>query len=186
MLSGKGPDPVYKGLTDVLAGASHVIKGNDEGVKLMAAGNGVVPDAAAACTASDIQNAKGSSGIRYYSVPGGHEFNSFVIALYNVAGPGKNVGEALEKRIQALPAGHKLQVMTTLSCINCPEVVMGTQKMAALNPGLEAEMYDLAKYPDIKKQYNIMAVPCLVIDGKQTVFGKHNLEELVGILEEKL
>ena len=134
----------------------------------------------------DIQNAKGSSGIRYYSVPGGHEFNSFVIALYNVAGPGKNVGEALEKRIQALPAGHKLQVMTTLSCTNCPEVVMGTQKMAALNPGLEAEMYDLAKYPDIKKQYNIMAVPCLVIDGKQTVFGKHNLEELVGILEEKL
>lgn len=134
----------------------------------------------------DLQNAKGSSGIRYYSVPGGHEFNSFVIALYNVAGPGKNVGEALENRIKALPAGHKLQVMTTLSCTNCPEVVMGTQKMAAVNPGLEAEMYDLAKYPEFKKQYNIMAVPCLVIDGKQTVFGKHNLEELVGILEEKL
>ena len=134
----------------------------------------------------DIRSSAGSSGIRYYSVPGGHEFNSFVIALYNVAGPGKNVGEVLENRIKALPGGHLLQVMTTLSCTNCPEVVMATQKMAAVHPGLQAEMYDLAKYPEFKKQYNIMAVPCLVIDGKQTVFGKRNLEELVDILETKL
>ena len=133
----------------------------------------------------DIQNAKGSSGIRFFSVPGGHEFNSFVIALYNVAGPGKDVGQALEQRIRAIPGKHLLQVMTTLSCTNCPEVVMGTQKMAALNENLQAEMYDLAKYPEYKKQYNIMAVPCLVIDGRHTVFGKHNLEQLVDILEQK-
>ena len=134
----------------------------------------------------ELWGRNGPSGIRYFSIPGGHEFNSFVIALYNVAGPGKDIGPALEGRIKALAGSHKLQVMTTLSCTNCPEVVMGTQKMAALHPGLEAEMYDLAKYPEYKKQYNIMAVPCLVIDGKQTVFGKHNLEELVGILEQKL
>ena len=133
----------------------------------------------------DIQNARGSSGIRYYSVPGGHEFNSFVIALYNVAGPGKNIGEALENRIRAISGPHLLQVMTTLSCTNCPEVVMGTQKMAAVNSSIRAEMYDLAKYPEYKAKYNIMAVPCLIIDGQHTVFGKHNLEELVGILEAK-
>ena len=134
----------------------------------------------------DIRGAKGSSGIRYYSVPGGHEFNSFVIALYNVAGPGKDIGEALEGKIKALSGKHLLQVMTTLSCTNCPDVVMGTQKMASLNEGLEAEMYDLAKYPEYKKQYNIMAVPCLIIDGKHTVFGKHNLEELIDIVQEKI
>ena len=103
-----------------------------------------------------------------------------------MAGPGKDVGAALEGRVRALPGGHLLQVMTTLSCTNCPEVVMATQKMAAVNPGLQAEMYDLAKYPEYKKQYNIMAVPCLIVDGKHTVFGKHNLEELVGILEQKI
>ena len=134
----------------------------------------------------DLLGPQGSSGIRYYSVPGGHEFNSFVIALYNVAGPGKDIGQALTDRIAAIPGNHLLQVMTTLSGTNCPEVVMGTQKMAAIHGGIQAEMYDLAKYPDYKKQYNIMAVPCLIIDGKHTVFGKHNLEELVGILEQKL
>ena len=134
----------------------------------------------------DIRGKNGSSGIRFFSVPGGHEFNSFVIALYNVAGPGKAIPEALEARIKALPGKHLLQVMTTLSCTNCPEVVMGTQKMVSLNPNLQAEMYDLAKYPEYKSKYNIMAVPCLIIDGEQTVFGKHNLEELVDILEKKL
>ena len=134
----------------------------------------------------DIQSERGSSGIRFFSVPGGHEFNSFVIALYNVAGPGKAIGEALENRIRAIPGEHLLQVMTTLSCTNCPEVVMGTQEMTTVNPGLKTEMYDLAKFPEYKTRYNIMAVPCLIIDGKHTVFGKHNLEELVGILEQKL
>ena len=62
---------------------------------------------------------------------------------------------------------------------------MGTQKMVTLNPNLQAEMYDLAKYPEYKSKYSIMAVPCLIIDGEQTVFGKHNLEELVDILEKK-
>ena len=131
----------------------------------------------------DIRSAQGPSGIRFYSVPGGHEFNSFVIALYNVAGPGKDVGEGLANHIRAIGKEHLLQVMTTLSCTNCPEVVMATQKMAAVNSGIQAEMYDLAKYPEYKTKYNIMAVPCLIIDGEQTVFGKHNLEELVGIIE---
>ena len=134
----------------------------------------------------DIRGPQGSSGIRYFSVPGGHEFNSFVIALYNVAGPGKAIGDALENRIRSIPGKHLLQVMTTLSCTNCPEVVMGTQKMVTVNPDLQAEMYDLSKYPEYKQKYNIMAVPCLIIDGKHTVFGKHNLEELVDIIQQKI
>lgn len=126
----------------------------------------------------------GDSGIRYYSVPGGHEFNSFVIALYNVAGPGQQISDMDKERIQGLVKPHKLQVMTTLSCTNCPEVVMGTQKIASLSDKVQAEMYDIAKFPDIKDKYRIMAVPCLVIDDEKVYFGKRNMEEIVGLLEE--
>ena len=98
-------------------------------------------------------------------------------------GPGKDIGEGLSKRIKAISHEHLLQVMTTPSCTNCPEVVMATQKMSTLNRGIQAEMYDLAKYPEYKNKYNIMAVPCMIIDGEQTVFGKHTLEELVEIIE---
>lgn len=133
----------------------------------------------------DICNEKGSVGIRYYSVPGGHEFNSFVVALYNASGAGKkSVSGNTQQRIRAFRQKHLLQVMATLSCTNCPEVVMATQKIAALSDTVEAEMYDLSKFPEWKDKYNIMAVPCLVIDeGKEVLFGKKGVEEIVGILE---
>ncbi|MCD8201618.1 MAG: FAD-dependent oxidoreductase [Clostridia bacterium] len=131
----------------------------------------------------DIRAGGQSYGIRFYSIPGGHEFNSFVIAMYNVAGPGQAIEPRLKERIEGIKGHHTLQVMATLSCTNCPTVVMGTQRIASLNPGVTAEMYDLSKFPDIKTKYNIMAVPCLVVDGVHTHFGKHSLEELVEIVE---
>ncbi len=131
----------------------------------------------------DIRTADGSSGIRYYSIPGGHEFNSFVIGMYNAAGPGQPIGEDLKARIKNLKGQHTFSVMATLSCTNCPDVVMGTQRIAALNSNITAEMYDLSKFPEIKTKFNIMAVPCLIVDGKDTYFGKQTLEGLVAIAE---
>lgn len=131
----------------------------------------------------DIRVEGRSVGIRYFSVPGGHEFNSFVIALYNAAGPGQELEEGLRDRINALQGEHLLQVMATLSCTNCPDVVMATQHIAALAGNVQAEMYDLAKFPEWKEKYQIMAVPCMVLDGEKTFFGKKNLGEIVEILE---
>ena len=132
----------------------------------------------------DVRTGGKSVGIRYYSVPGGHEFNSFVLALYNVAGPGQELGESLSKRIKAIAGEHRLQVMATLSCTNCPDVVAGSQRIAALNSGIRAEMYDLSKFPEYKERYQIMAVPCMILDGEKTFFGKKGLEEIVAILEQ--
>lgn len=131
-----------------------------------------------------ICDENGSNGIRYYSVPGGHEFNSFIIALYNTAGPGQKLGGQLKKRIKDIQGRHLLQVMATLSCTNCPEVVMATQKIAAESNQIDAEMYDLSKFPELKEKYQIMAVPCLVVDnGDKVLFGKKGIEEIVEVLE---
>ncbi len=127
----------------------------------------------------ELVTSEGTSGIRYYSIPGGHEFNSFVIALYNVGGKGQAISEELVKTVKNLKKNHTLQVMATLTCTNCPDVVMGTQKLASVSDKLVAEMYDLSKFPEIKEKYNIMAVPCLIIDNEHLVFGKKSIEELV-------
>lgn len=131
----------------------------------------------------ELQTGGQSTGIRYYSVPGGHEFNSFVLAIYNCGGPGQTLDEALKRRIEALDKPHKVQVMATLSCTNCPDVVAGTQRIAALSGQIQAEMYDLAKFPEYKEKYDIMAVPCMVVDGRDLYFGKKSLSEIVEILE---
>lgn len=131
-----------------------------------------------------IEREDGSGGnILFHGVPGGHEFNSFIIALYNMAGPGQPVDESLRQRISSFDRDINVKVMVSLSCTMCPEVVMGVQRAAALSDKVTGEMIDLQHYPELKKKYKIMSVPCMVINDSQVYFGKKNLEEIAKLLE---
>lgn len=126
----------------------------------------------------------GSGGnIRFHGVPGGHEFNSFVIALYNTAGPGQPVDEGLKNRLTSIHKDLNVKVLVSLSCTMCPEVVMAAQRAASLTPHITAEMIDLQHYPELKQKYKVMSVPCMVVNDEQVSFGKKNLEEVTKILE---
>lgn len=124
-----------------------------------------------------------AAGISFHGVPGGHEFNSFIIALYNVAGPGQQVDEAVEKRLKALNRDINIKVLVSLSCTMCPEVVMAAQKAAALSGHVTAEMVDLMHYPELKEQFKVMSVPCMVINGTETYFGKKSLVDVADIID---
>ena len=131
-----------------------------------------------------IEREDGSGGnILFHGVPGGHEFNSFVIALYNMAGPGQPIDEVLKQRISSIEKNINVKIMVSLSCTMCPEVVMGVQRAASLSGNVTGEMIDLMHYPDLKKKYKIMSVPCMVINDSQVYFGKKNLEEVTELLE---
>lgn len=132
-----------------------------------------------------IEREDGSGGnILFHGVPGGHEFNSFVIALYNMAGPGQPVDDGVQQRIRAIEKDINVKVMVSLSCTMCPEVVMGVQRAASLSSRVTGEMIDLMHYPELKKKYKIMSVPCMVINDSQVYFGKKNLEEVTALLEQ--
>jgi len=124
-----------------------------------------------------------SFGLQYHCVPGGHEFNSFVLAIYNIGTQGQPLSDEVLNNIQKLKA-HHIDVFISLSCTMCPEVVQGVQRIAILNENIQTSIYDLAHYPEYNEQYNIMSVPCMVIDHQKIIFGKKTLEELVQILEE--
>lgn len=124
-----------------------------------------------------------SSGIWFHGVPGGHEFNSFVVALYNTAGPGQEISPELEERIRKIDQPVNIKVLVSLSCTMCPELVMASQKAASVSDKIEAEMFDLMHYSELKEKYQLMSVPCMIINDKDVYFGKKNLEELIGILE---
>lgn len=123
------------------------------------------------------------TGIQYHGVPGGHEINSFVLALYNVAGPGQSIGEDILSRINKIDRKVNLKIGVSLSCTFCPDVVSACQLMAAKNPNIEAEMIDVARFPDFKNQYSIMSVPVVVVNDKETVFGKKTAEQILDIIE---
>lgn len=131
-----------------------------------------------------ICRADGSwTGLSFHGVPGGHEFTSFVLGLYNAAGPGQALDAQTEAALQAIDRPTELQVLVSLSCTMCPELVTAAQRMAAANPHITAQAYDLNHFPALRDKYHVMSVPCLVVDqGKQVTFGKKNIQQLLDLL----
>lgn len=122
------------------------------------------------------------SGLAFHGVPGGHEFTSFVLGLYNAAGPGQALDQQTQEKIRALPRPADLQVLVSLSCTLCPDLVTAAQRIAAENTNITAQVYDLNHFPDLRDRYQVMSVPCLVINGEQVYFGKKDVRQLLDIL----
>ena len=121
------------------------------------------------------------SGITFHGAPGGHEFTSFVLGLYNAAGPGQGVPVDVKAKIDAIDTPTPITVMVSLSCTMCPELVTAAGRIATLNPNVQVDIFDLNHFPALKDKYNVMSVPCFVIGDKKPEFGKKNVEELVNL-----
>ena len=119
------------------------------------------------------------TGLAFHGVPGGHEFTSFMLGLYNAAGPGQSLDDTTRARIRAIDRKVGMKVLVSLSCTMCPELVAAAQQIAALNPSVTADVYDINHFGALKERYNVMSVPCLVIDDDRVTFGKKGVQQLL-------
>ena len=122
------------------------------------------------------------TGLAFHGVPGGHEFTSFVLGLYNAAGPGQALDGDLKRQIHSITEAVDLKILVTVSCTMCPDLVVAAQKIAAENSQVSAHVYDIRHFEKLKNQYNVMSVPCLVINDGKVSFGKKNIEQLLELL----
>ena len=119
------------------------------------------------------------TGLAFHGVPGGHEFTSFMLGLYNAAGPGQPLDEATKERIRGIGRKVGMKILISLSCTMCPELVAAAQQIASLNPLVTADVYDINHFGALKEKHNVMSVPCLVIDEDRVTFGKKNIPQLL-------
>lgn len=125
------------------------------------------------------------TGLAFHGVPSGHEFNSFVLGLYNAAGPGQPLGDELIERAKSIASPLNIMILVSLTCTMCPETVLASQRLASLNPAVRAEAYDVAHFPELRDHYGAMSVPCIVINrgGEQTVeFGKKSIPQMLDLI----
>ncbi len=122
------------------------------------------------------------SGIKYSTLPSGHELNSFILAMYNIAGPGQKISEESLNKIAQLKKPVNIKIGVTLSCNNCPETVQSVQRIAAENKNIQVEIIDVLTFRDFKDKHEIMSVPAMVVNDRGIYFGRKNIDEVLGIL----
>ena len=122
------------------------------------------------------------TGLAFHGIPGGHEFTSFVLGLYNAAGPGQAIDEDTTQQIAAITKPTDVKILVTLSCTMCPDLVKAAQRIAAANPNVTAHVYDIHHFEELKNRYKVMSVPCMVINDKDVYFGKKTVQQILPLL----
>jgi len=129
-----------------------------------------------------LDNKGNYSGVKFHGVPGGHELNSFILSIYNLAGPGQSIDDDILSRIKSINKKVNIKIGVSLSCHFCPDVVTASQRIAIENENVEAEMINLAEFPDLKNKYNIRSVPAIIINDEKVHFGADNIEEIINMI----
>ena len=76
-----------------------------------------------------------------------------------------------------------MKILVTLSCTMCPDLVVAAQRIAAANPNVTAHVYDIHHFENLKAQYNVMSVPCMVLNNQNVFFGKKNIQEILALIQ---
>jgi len=98
-----------------------------------------------------------------------------------VAGPGQELRPETREKIAQISTSADVKVLMSLSCTMCPDVVSAVQRIAAEHMGVRADIYDIRYFPDLKKRYNVMSVPCMIV-GEDLYFGRKNIDEIADVL----
>ncbi|MEM8981858.1 MAG: alkyl hydroperoxide reductase subunit F [Pseudomonadota bacterium] len=125
------------------------------------------------------------TGIRFSGIPGGHEFNSLILAMLQASGTPVKLDEGLQRVVANVNEDLSFEVFVSLSCHNCPDVVQALNQFALLNPRIRTEMIDGGHFQDIIDERDIQGVPSVYLNGELFGNGKVDAAELIDKLIER-
>lgn len=124
------------------------------------------------------------TGIVFSGIPGGHEFNSLILAILHASGSDMKLDDSIANLIKQVRKPLQFEVFISLSCHNCPDVVQALNQFALLNPDISAEMLDGGLFPEIIKERDIQGVPTVYLNGELFANGKVDAAQLLDKLIE--
>ena len=120
-----------------------------------------------------------ASGVQFSGIPGGHEFNSLVLAVLNAAGTPIKLDDSIQNIVKNIQAELKFETYIGLSCHNCPDVVQSLNQFSLLNDNVSNEMIDGAIYPALVEEKGIQGVPTVYLNGEVFATGKIDTAQLI-------
>ncbi|MDI6795863.1 MAG: FAD-dependent oxidoreductase [Desulfatibacillaceae bacterium] len=110
-------------------------------------------------------------GLRFYGLTSGHEFQSLLEAVIRVSTASTGLDKDLLTLVGLLDEPLHIEVMVTLTCPYCPQMVRIAQQMAMANPLIRADMVETSAFPELAKSYGVTTVPRTAINQTHFIDG---------------
>jgi len=103
-------------------------------------------------------------GIRYYGIPAGYEFGTFIKDLKMISRGSTEISEKSRAKLASVNTPVHIQVFVTPTCPYCPMAVSLAHQFAIENPRVKADMIDVTEFPHLGQKYAVMGVPKVIIN----------------------
>ena len=110
-------------------------------------------------------------GIRFYGLTGGYEFGSLIEAIVMVSTGESGLDPQVAALAQSIIVPVHLEIMVTLTCPYCPNMVRLAHQLAFVNDRIRADMVDAAEFPALTQRYGVQGVPRTVVNERPAFEG---------------
>jgi NADH-dependent peroxiredoxin subunit F len=119
------------------------------------------------------------TGIVFTGIPGGHEFNSLILAILQSGGIEIKLDDTLKAIIKSIDQKLNFEIFVSLDCQNCPEVVQTINAFALINDKITSEMIDGGLFQEVIDERNIRGVPSVYLNGELFANGRIDAAALI-------
>ena len=110
-------------------------------------------------------------GIRFYGLPFGYEFQTFLNGLTGVSKGTSGLSEEVKQALLEIKTPVNIKVFVTLTCPHCPVAASMAHRFAMENDMIKAEVIDASEFPQLALKYSVVGVPKTIIDEKVEFLG---------------
>jgi glutaredoxin-like protein len=121
--------------------------------------------------ATVVAGDKEDYGIRFFGIPSGYEFVSFLDAIKTVSTGMHDLTSETLSAIGKIKSAVHLQVFVTPTCPYCPKSVILAHKLAFVSEHIQSDMIEAIEFPQLSNKYKVVGVPKSIINEKFVIEG---------------
>jgi hypothetical protein len=122
------------------------------------------------------------NGLRYQTVPTGHELQPFLEALIALDSASWDIAEPAKTRLRKVKLPATLTLFIAPQCTFCPAVVRQLIPLPMVDDKIQLIIIDGTLFPEMTETHKIQAVPTLLLDEQFRWTGSVPLEEIINTI----
>ncbi len=110
-------------------------------------------------------------GIRFFGIPSGYEYTSFIEAIIDVSKGKTSLSQNTKDALKAIEKDIHIQVFVTPTCPYCTTAVRFGHQFALESSRIKADMVESTEFPHLAQKYNVFGVPKTIINESVSIEG---------------